>query len=434
MVRLKNQTQEKQILKQKLNEGIKEITKNPEVIKKIENLPPKKKKSFLKRLAVNFAMGAAVTLGVVVTAGTFYHLVGRKMVDDTVDRSLKKVDAVVNRNLKTITENERLKDLQSQLKEFKEQVQALNEKVSADQIRKILQDVSTVSAKVNELDIAKIQDQIVALNEKLSPEQINVLLANISTVSAKISEVDIAKIQQQAQAFNEKVSPQQIKKLLQDVSKVSEKVNQLDIAKLQADIEAISKIIGEHDKENLLKLLETAKSTLSGLQGAFNSPGNAIANVASSTLASASSSVMGYFTGTTKANAKQDPKNTGIDPTNIVEGERLNKGKRTSVPFSETAHSTLSRSSSGGSRSQSGGASAKQEEIQNLEQKRIDILQYLQTNTLYNTDDNKKRLKALEERLKELKQYGFGKSRYKTKVPNLKKLKMDLKKIKKIKK
>ena len=60
MVRLKSQ--EKQIIKKKLNDGIKEITKNPEVIKKIENLPPKKKKSFLKKLAVNFATGAAVTL------------------------------------------------------------------------------------------------------------------------------------------------------------------------------------------------------------------------------------------------------------------------------------------------------------------------------------------------------------------------------------
>jgi hypothetical protein len=74
-------TQEKQVIKQVIKESIKKTAPStPEVLKKIEKLPPKKRKAYLRRVVLSFAKGAAVTAGVIVTAGVFYKIGGRKFI------------------------------------------------------------------------------------------------------------------------------------------------------------------------------------------------------------------------------------------------------------------------------------------------------------------------------------------------------------------
>jgi len=61
--------------------GVKEIIKSPQV----KQLPPSKRKIFVKKLLVSFAKGAAATLGVAVTAGIAYKLVGKSFIKREVN-------------------------------------------------------------------------------------------------------------------------------------------------------------------------------------------------------------------------------------------------------------------------------------------------------------------------------------------------------------
>ena len=73
--RKKRKSQEKEQIKREIKQEIKKIAPKPsEVAKKLEQLPPKKRKAYLRKIVLSFAKGAAVTAGVIVTADVVFVL------------------------------------------------------------------------------------------------------------------------------------------------------------------------------------------------------------------------------------------------------------------------------------------------------------------------------------------------------------------------
>ena len=95
-------SQVKKGLQQEIKRSVKQIKQDPVVLEKISKLPPKKRKTFLRKVLLSVAQGAAVTAGVLVTAGVVYKVVGKNFVNNEIDNLTNKLGRNVQREVNRI--------------------------------------------------------------------------------------------------------------------------------------------------------------------------------------------------------------------------------------------------------------------------------------------------------------------------------------------
>lgn len=167
----------KKAIKQKVRKELKKLTHSPEVIQQVKVLPPQQRKSFLKRLAVNVAQGVAVGLGISVTAAAAYHFVGKKMINDTVNDTVKQVKNDPEfRNLTAKINEIDVKQLQRDIKVIAEKSQDID-------VKQLQDHVNSLRGKIDELDLKQLQNNINALRGKIDETDLNKLQADISGIS-----------------------------------------------------------------------------------------------------------------------------------------------------------------------------------------------------------------------------------------------------------
>jgi hypothetical protein len=95
-------SQVKKELQQEIKRGVKQIKQDPVVLEKISKLPPKKRRTFLRKVLLSVAQGAAVTAGVLVTAGVIYKVVGRNFVNNEIDNVTNKLGGNIQKEVNRI--------------------------------------------------------------------------------------------------------------------------------------------------------------------------------------------------------------------------------------------------------------------------------------------------------------------------------------------
>ena len=168
----------KRTIKKKVAKELKQLTRSPEIVEQVNSLPPQQRKPFLKRLAVNVAQGVAIGLGITITAGAAYHLVGKKMVSDTVKDSINQVKN--DKDFKKIRSN----------------IDQISVKINEVDLIRLENHIKEIAEKAKDVDVQQLASDINSLRNASDQVDIQLLQNNINYLRGKIEEVDFEKLQE----------------------------------------------------------------------------------------------------------------------------------------------------------------------------------------------------------------------------------------------
>jgi len=125
-------------VKREIDLAIQQLKPSQEVINKIEKLPVKKKKKYLRKILLTFAKGAAVTAGVVTAGAVIYNVAGKKFIKQEINstaRTLQNQLTGIQNGVSESTANA-IEDLKPQINEIVNQAARQAVISAADQAEK----------------------------------------------------------------------------------------------------------------------------------------------------------------------------------------------------------------------------------------------------------------------------------------------------------